>query len=229
MGEFAINVGVIIQARMGSSRLPGKVLRKIGDEVLLGHVLNRVASLHHSVDVIVATSCLAQDDAIDFYCREHKIHCFRGSETNVLERYYQCAVEHGFEHIVRLTADNPFYDSNEMDSLIQMHLDTGADFSHSFASLPIGVGAEIFSFQSLEWSYQKGHEAHHIEHVDEYMLEHPEVFDTHVYQAPPSKRYPGVRLTVDTMKDYERACAIVDLFDNKVSTEKAIQFCLRSA
>jgi len=229
MGEFAIKVGVIIQARMGSTRLPGKVLRKIGNEALLGHVLNRVTSLRYPVDVVVATSCLVQDEAIESYCRERKALCFRGSESHVLERYYQCAVEYGFDHIVRLTADNPFYDSVELDGLIQMHVNTNADFSHSFSSLPIGVGAEIFSFKALETSYKQGHEAHHIEHVDEYMLENPELFDTHVYQAPPSKCYPDIRLTVDNMDDYDKACAIVSFFGTQVSTENAVKFCLHSA
>jgi len=230
MGEFNIKLGVIIQARMGSTRLPGKVLKDIGNRPLLGHVLYRLGHLRHRATVVVATSDLDQDDIIEQFCGDHDVPCFRGSENNVLERYYQCAVKYGFDHIVRLTADNPFTDIKELDGLIQMHLDTKADFSHSFDSLPIGVGAEVFTFQALKQSYEQGHEAHHIEHVDEYMLESPELFNTHVYHASASKCYPDVRLTVDTMDDYKRICAIVGSSKGGlVSTEEAIRFCLHSA
>jgi len=230
MGEFDIKLGIIIQARMGSSRLPGKVLKDIGNKPLLGHILGRLEHLRHQASVVVATSDLDQDDVIEQFCCDHDVLCFRGSEKNVLQRYYQCAVKYGFDHIVRLTADNPFTDIVELDGLIQMHLDTGADFSHSFASLPVGVGAEVFAFQALKQSYEQGHEAHHLEHVDEYMLEHPEVFDTHIYQAPASKCYPDMRLTVDTLDDYKRACAIVAAQENdSVTVDEAIRFCLRSA
>lgn len=230
MGRFEIKLGIIIQARMGSSRLPGKVLKDIGDRPLLGYVLCRLEYLKHPAIVVVATSDLDQDGAIEQFCREHGALCFQGSERNVLQRYYRCAVEYGFDHIVRLTADNPFTDIEELDGLIQLHLDRGADFSHSFASLPVGVGAEIFTFQTLQQSYEQGHEAHHLEHVDEYMLEHTELFDTHIYRAPVAKHYPDIRLTVDTPDDYERACAIVENSKGSlVSTEEAIRFCLRSA
>jgi len=230
MEGFAIKLGIVIQARMGSSRLPGKVLKEIGGIPLLGHVLSRLEHLHHQADIVVATSDLDQDDAIAQFCRDHGVLCFRGSERNVLQRYYQCAVEYGFDQVVRLTADNPFTDIEELNGLIQMHLDSDADFSHSFASLPVGVGAEVFTFQTLRRSYENGHEPHHIEHVDEYMLELPEIFDTQIYQAPSSKRFPNIRLTVDTQEDYEKACAIIEASGtNFPTTQQAIEFCLRSA
>jgi len=215
---------------MGSTRLPGKVLKTIGDEPLLTHVLHRLKLLRHKAIIVVATTDQSQDDVIEEYCQNLDVLCFRGSEKNVLQRYYLCAVEYGLDHIVRLTADNPFTDIDELDGLIQMHLNTESDFSHSFASLPIGVGAEVFTFNALKESYEQGHEAHHLEHVDEYMLEHPELFDTHIYQAAVSKGYPEIRLTVDTMEDYKKACLIVESFGSSlVSVEEAIQFCLRSA
>ncbi len=215
---------------MGSIRLPGKVLKVMGNKPLLGHVLHRLKHLRHQATAVVATSNSAQDDAIEQFCRSHGVLCFRGSERNVLQRYYLCAVEHEFDQIVRLTADNPFTDIDELDGLIRMHLETGADFSHSFDSLPVGVGAEIFTFQALKQSYEQGHEAHHIEHVDEYMLEHPELFNTQIYHAPASKCYPDMRLTVDTLDDYQRACAIVEAQESDpVTVEEAIRFCLHSA
>ena len=94
----------------------------------------------------------------------------------MLDRYYQCAIQYGFRHIVRLTGDNPFPDMEELDNLIALHLSAGTDYANSFASLPIGVGAEIFTFEALERSWREGDAPHHLEHVNEYLLEHPEIF-----------------------------------------------------
>ena len=116
-----MSTGVIIQARMGSARLPGKVLRQIGSLPLLGHVVGRLALSKHDIHVVVATSLLPQDDAIAAYCADIKVNCFRGSELDVLDRYYQCAKCHGFDHIIRLTADNPFTDIEDLDRLIEFH------------------------------------------------------------------------------------------------------------
>ena len=84
-----MTIGVIIQARMGSTRLPGKVLRNIGDSPLLGHVLGRMTLSRHDIQIVVATTLLTQDDAITTFCDDLKISCFRGSELDVLDRYYQ--------------------------------------------------------------------------------------------------------------------------------------------
>lgn len=230
MGVPAIRIGIIIQARMGSTRLPGKVLKPVGRRPLLGLVLGRLERLEHAATVVVATTTLAEDDVIEAFCRQQCVECFRGSELNVLQRYFLCAEAHGFDQIVRLTADNPFTDIVELDGLIRMHLDANADFSHSFASLPVGVGAEVFSFAALRESYRCGRALHHLEHVDEYMLENPDVFVTREYLAPNAKRRPEIRLTVDTQVDYARACAIVAAAGNDFpTTREAIEYCSQSA
>ena len=140
---------------MGSTRLPNKVLKPIGHLPLLGHVLGRLELAKHQLIIVVATSNQLQDDAIEAYCKEAGASCFRGDEQDVLDRYYQCAKQYQFEHIVRLTADNPFTDIEELDSLIDLHLQQGYAFTHSFSQLPIGVGAEIFSFEALEKAGKK--------------------------------------------------------------------------
>lgn len=215
---------------MGSTRLPGKVLRLIGHLPLLGHVLGRLALARHKVKVVVATSTLPQDDAIAAYCESAKVSCFRGSEPDVLDRYYQCARQHGFSHIVRLTADNPFTDIEELDRLIDLHLQQGNAFTHSFPQLPIGVGAEIFSFEALERSWLEGHAPHHREHVDEYLLENPQTFKTDQLRIPVAKRSPELRLTVDTEEDWRKADTLVRQGgDAWLSTERIIELCLASA
>ncbi|HLP97549.1 MAG TPA: glycosyltransferase family protein [Sideroxyarcus sp.] len=230
MGDIEISLGIIIQARMGSTRLPGKILRLIGDKVLLDHVLSRLRRLKHLATIVVATSDTPQDDTVVEFCRKRSTECFRGSEANVLERYYQCAQHYNFNQIVRLTADNPFTDIEELDNLIALHLASDSDFSHSFGALPIGVGAEIFTFPALKASYREGSAPHHLEHVDEYLLEHPERFKTTLLQVSGIKNQPQLRLTVDTLEDHRKACFITQHAAREyVTTEEAIELCSRFA
>src|SRR5262245_23784116 len=126
---------------MGSTRLPGKVLKPIGGVPLLEYIVRRLARLTHPAQTVVVLSHTPQDDVVEAFCRERAIDCYRGSEQNVLERYYGCARSRGFMQIVRLTADNPFTDIEELDRLIELHLSSRSDFTHSFRALPVGVGA----------------------------------------------------------------------------------------
>lgn len=216
-------IGIIIQARMGSTRLPEKILKPVGHRVLLGHIVERLRRLKTPALPVFATSIEGRDDAVERFCREAGVACFRGSEPDVLDRYYRCAVEHGFTQVVRLTGDNPFPDMEELDRLIALHLEENADFSHSFLVLPIGVGAEIFTCEALEASWREGMAPHHREHVDEYLLENPGRFRTLVLDAVPSKHRPEVRLTVDTEADYRKACYIVEhASSDPAPTEEAI-------
>ena len=214
---------------MGSIRLPGKVLRPINGRPLLGHVLDRAARLTHPARTVVATTIDPRDDPIVQFCKERHTEVFRGDEANVLDRYYQCARTYAFDHIVRLTADNPFTDIVELDRLIDLHLSLQADFSYSFPVLPIGVGAEIFRFGSLEDSARYSTEPHHFEHVDEYMIEHPEHFKSVQLDAVTAKQFPQVRLTVDDETDYRRACHIAERAGGQVTTEQAIALCSQFA
>lgn len=215
---------------MGSTRLPGKVLRPVGHLPLLGHVLGRLSQASHRVDVVVATSVLSQDDAIASYCETNQVRCYRGSEMDVLDRFYQCARRFTFEQIVRLTADNPFTDIEELDRLIDLHLHDANAFTHSFGKLPVGVGAEIFSFEALERSWREGTEPHHREHVDEYLLEHPEVFKTGALDIPARKINSNLRLTVDTEADWQLADGLARQAGGAwLTTDRIIELCSLSA
>ena len=222
--------GIIIQARTGSTRLPGKILKVINDRTLLDHIIDRLQELSIEATVVIATSTLRGDDAVERFCKEKGVCCFRGSESNVLNRYYECAKEYGFDHIVRLTADNPFVDVEEVERLITYHMEQGNDFTESFSQLPIGVGAEIFSFAALEEDMKKATMPHHFEHVDEYILENMELFKTGILSVPERKNRPEVLLTVDTQADYEKACYIAAHSKSGLATtEEAISLCLQYA
>lgn len=213
---------------MGSTRLPGKTLQLIVGRSLLGHILGRLDTLRHPARIVVATGDTPRDDVVAAFCAEHGVDCFRGSEQDVLARYYECARSRAFGHVVRLTGDNPFTDIDELDRLIEFHLAGGHDFSCSFEDLPVGVGAEIFTFSALKRSFLEGHAPHHREHVDEYILENRDLFRIGRLAIPERKRHPEVRLTVDTSDDLRRARFIAEHAAGPwPTTEEAIELCLR--
>ncbi len=223
-----MTIGIIIQARVGSNRLPGKVLKKIGDKNILEHILFRLSKLKTKVIIIIATSILEGNNKIENFCNEKNIICFRDSEKNVLKRYYNCAKKFNFEHIIRLTGDNPFTDIEELEKLIKLHLQTNADYSRTSIFLPKGVGSEIFTFEALKTSYRNGHKDNHKEHVNEYIEENKNLFKISILEIKNEKNRPDISLTVDTNDDYKKACFIIkNTRDEYITTQEAIKLCLQ--
>jgi spore coat polysaccharide biosynthesis protein SpsF len=222
-----MTIGIIIQARMGSQRLPGKIIKKIGHHSILEHIIRRLKRLTHKARTIIATSLESQDNIVERFCRANNIHCFRGDHENVLKRYYDCALKNKFENIVRLTGDNPFFDIEEIDRLIDLHLNSNSDLSHSYSVLPMGVGAEVFTFNALEKSILNTKDPYHLEHVDEYILQNPQLFKISILDVQESKNRPDLMLTVDTQKDYQKACFIVEQSKNTyITTQIAINLAI---
>lgn len=211
---------------MGSTRLPCKIVQLIAGIPLLDHIFGRLESMRHTARIVVATGSDSRDDFVAEFCAAREVECFRGSEEDVLARYRECARVRELRNIVRLTGDNPFVDVEELDRLIELHMEGAHEFTSSFEELPVGVGAEIFSFAALERSFLEGREAHHREHVDEYILENRALFRTGRLEAPSSKRRPDVRLTVDTPEDLRRAQFVAERASGRwVTTEEAIELC----
>jgi spore coat polysaccharide biosynthesis protein SpsF (cytidylyltransferase family) len=200
-----MSVAAIIQARMGSTRLPGKVLADVAGDVLLAHVVARTRGTRLVDQTVVATTNAPGDDVIAALCDDRDWDCFRGSESDVLDRYYQAGLAYEADHIVRITADCPFVCPHEADRVIARHLDSRADYTHNItvwgSGMPLGTGTEIFTRSALARSWRDGHEAHHREHVDEYVGDHPELFAMERVDAPDHLRRPELRLTVDTPED----------------------------
>lgn len=123
-------IGIVIQARMGSTRLPGKVMKPLCGKPLLGFLLDRIKSFDFDgLNIIVATTTREEDRVIATYCEEKSIRCIRGSERNVFDRYQQVAKVSGLSHIVRLTADNPLVDENVLRCAMDSHLAHAAALS----------------------------------------------------------------------------------------------------
>lgn len=208
---------------MGSSRLPGKILKDFEGKTLLGHILDRLKKLQSAVTTVIATSDLAADDEVQEFCRKNNTICFRGDELNVLKRYCDCAARYQFDQIVRMTGDNPFPDIEELDRLIRFHEEKEMEFSENFSVLPVGVGMEIMSYSALEESLKNASLPKHFEHADEYILDHLAQYRHGTPDVPGCKNKPKVRLTVDTWQDYEKACFIIKQAQSDyVTTEQAI-------
>lgn len=219
-----MRLGIIIQARMGSSRLPGKVLMDFEGKTLLEHIIYRLGRSQSNAEIVIATSNCENDNVVSVFCEKHNVKCFRGDEINVLQRYYDCATYYSFNNIVRMTGDNPFPDVEELDRLIEFHIEKNMQFSENFSMLPIGVGMEIFSYKALEKSMKNAFLPKHFEHADEYILDHIDQFKHGTLKVEDEKNRPDIRLTVDTKWDYEKACYIIkNARTNYITTKQAIE------
>lgn len=197
-------VAAIIQARYGSTRLPGKVLKKLAGQPMLAHVVNRVKPAETINDVIVATTKLPADDGIVQLCRERGWSCFRGSEADVLDRYYRAAFEYQAPIIVRITADCPLIDPRVTDSAVKAHLNSGADYTslNNKSGFPRGLDTEVFSFEALEKAHREARQDYEREHVTPYIYKHPDTFKIQSVRATGKLKRPDLRLTVDTEEDF---------------------------
>jgi len=195
----------VVQARTGSIRLPGKVLRPIAGMPLLAHVVARAQAMAGLDLVVVATSTSPGDDEIDALCRANGWPCFRGDENDVLRRYTDASRWADADHVMRITADCPLVCPIEGQRVIDRHLKRGADFTHNVtiwgSGMPLGTGVELFTRATLERSDAEGRAPHHREHVDEWAGDHRDDLVFECVPAPPELARPGLRLTIDTAAD----------------------------
>jgi spore coat polysaccharide biosynthesis protein SpsF len=195
-------VTAIIQARMGSTRLPGKVLKQVLGKPLLSYMIERVRDAKTVSDIIVATTLNSEDDAIFELCRQLGVLVFRGSEENVLERFYRAAQTYGVTTVMRLTADCPLIDPDLLDELAEFYFQGGYDYASNclHPTLPDGLDAEVFSLRALEAAYGNAFLPSHLEHVTPYILENAEIFKIGNWTY--HKDLSGLRWTVDRPEDF---------------------------
>lgn len=199
-----MKVVAIIQARMGSTRLPGKVLKKVLGKPLLAYQLERVGRSTKIDEIVVATTCHSGDNPIISLCQELDIAWYRGSEEDVLDRYFRTAMIARADIIVRLTADCPLIDPFQIDKVIETYLQH--DHPYRFVSntlkrtFPRGLDTEVFSFGALKKTHQEAINPIDREHVTRYMLHHPDLFP--FVNVSSSTNYSHHRWTVDTIEDY---------------------------
>lgn len=209
------NIHIIIQARMRSARLYGKVLLPLGNKPVLWHVVNRCKKAKLQDKIIVATSNKKTDDAIQEFCNNNDVPVFRGDEQNVLKRYYDTAHKFHSTNIVRITADCPLIDPNIIDLCIKTFQNNNCDYASNTLerTFPRGLDVEIFSFKTLEKAYQNAQNLYEQEHVTPYIWENKSnEFTVQNIIAPKEYHYPHIRLTLDTEKDYALLKIIYDTF-----------------
>ncbi|MGD0005811.1 MAG: glycosyltransferase family protein [Anaerolineaceae bacterium] len=206
------NTVAIIQGRMASSRLPGKILLDIAGKPMLAHVVERARRAKTVDQVVVATTTQLEDDAVEAYCRKHGIAVFRGSLNDVLDRFYQAALAFRADVIVRLTADCPLVDPQLLDQVVEEFLRAGVDFCCNRLppplkrTYPIGLDVEVCTFQALERAWKEAKEPHEREHVMPYLYDCPGRFK--ILRVDYEKDYGEMRWTVDTPQDLELVCQI---------------------
>jgi spore coat polysaccharide biosynthesis protein SpsF len=197
-----MTIGCIVQARMGSSRLPGKVMMDVEkDKPVLHYVISQLRYCKLIDKLIVATTTLSEDDKIVKYCKELGVDSFRGSAQNVLDRYYQCAKKFSITTIVRIPSDKPLIDPEIVDSVIDKFRLNSYDYVINFSppTFPSGTEVEVFSFKALETAWKNAVLPSEKEHVTSYIDNHKEKFKIfNVMQPEDLSRY---RWAVDRMED----------------------------
>jgi len=203
---------IISQARMTSSRLPGKVLRNVLGKSLLEYQIERLRCVSSVDDIVIATTVNASDDPIVKLCEKLQVSTFRGSEHDVLARYYNAAMEHGADVVVRVTSDCPVIDPNVVEKVVQFYLAQMSDYDYVSNNLvrtyPRGMDTEIFPFRILREAF--------VEAIDQPEREHVTPF---IYLQPRRYRLGNVafekdeshhRWTVDTPEDFELINKIIE-------------------
>lgn len=206
----------IIQARMGSSRLRGKIMAEIAGDPMLMHVIRRT-EYSEKIDMIaIATSLSADDDTVEEFCIKKNISFFRGSLNDVLDRYYQAAQYFGADIVVRLTADCPLLDPKIIDKVIDTFVRGSYDYVSNCrlaATYPDGLDTEVFWFKVLKNAWQNATLKSEREHVTPFIYNHPELFSLgNVRNAVDLSSH---RWTVDELQDLEFVKKIYEYFKNR--------------
>lgn len=225
--ELQMKIVGIVQARMESTRLPGKVMKMIATKPAIQHIVERIRQSTMIDELVVATSTNVADDVLANYCTLEKINVFRGSQDNVLERFYLCATKYQADVVIRMTGDNTLVDAKIIDNGIRHFLQNNNDYESYCGGLPLGMTIEIFTYAALKKAYEEAEDGECIEHVTPYIYRNPQLFQI---EAVDESNYweinsnflkkvgvepKKLRWTMDTEKDYLLIQEIYSTFAKK--------------
>jgi len=218
MNNPSDKIVAIIQARMGATRLPGKVLMKINGIPLLKYQIERIQRSKLIDEIVIATTLKAEDDSIGELCKKNSIECFRGSENDVLDRYHSCAKKYKADIIVRCTGDCPLIDSLVIDKTIKLLIKHNADFSANTVppekrSFPEGSDVEVFTMRALERAHLKCNDPHDREHVTFYFWRYDNGFKIELLNN--EEDFSNYRYTIDYPEDFD----VLSFLINEISRE----------
>lgn len=203
-----MNTIAIVQARMSSTRLPGKVLKLLAGKPVLDHVVRRVQQCKNISKVVVATSIDESDTLIQSWCEENNIICYRGSLNDVLDRFYQAAKIYNAKNILRITADCPVIDYTILDEVIERHQQGDYDYYGLKGDFPDGLDCTVLSYKALSTAWFNAKLYSEREHVGPYIEKHPELFKLGGYEK--FKNLSHLRWTLDEPNDYDFLKIIFD-------------------
>ena len=224
-----MKISAIIQARMSSERLPGKVLKKIGKYSMFEIMIRRLKKAKMIDKIIVATTYCREDNKIVDFCKKKKIFCFRGSNWDSLKRYYDAAKKYKLKKIVRLTADCPLIDYKIIDNMITKFNSENIDYLSNTcpypSTFPDGSDCEIFNFKTLKISHKKAYLPSDREHVTFFMWNKKKRFKSKRFDR--KKSLWNYRYTVDYKDDLKLIRSIYDKHKERIfdlSTEEIVKF-----
>ena len=194
-------VTAILQGRLGSTRLPGKVFLPLLGKPVMQHVYERILHSENIDRVIVATTTLERDDPIVHLFDGLGVPVFRGSEADPLDRYYRTATHYGLSHVVRVMADCPLMDPQVVDEVIEMYFDGDYDLCYLGGEFPVGLDTKVFSYEALEKCAKEAQETLEREHITTFMSNNPHLFKIGAY-----KKFKGLlhhRWVMDHEADYK--------------------------
>ena len=200
-----MNKAVITQARVGSTRLPGKIMKKILGKTVLIHDLERIKEMKTINKIVVATTDLEKDDIIVKTVKRYNknIGIYRGSESDVLDRYCKAAKEFNADVIVRITSDCPLVDPRISDLVVEAFLKNESDYccNNIPRTYPHGLDTEAFSFEALERAWREARKPYEREHVTPYIIENPDKFK--IINVKKNVDLSHLRWTLDYSEDFE--------------------------
>jgi spore coat polysaccharide biosynthesis protein SpsF len=197
-----MNVVAIIQARTGSTRLPNKIFCNLSGHSLLYHVVDRLRPSKEINKIVIATTTSPKDNSVEEWSRNNLVDCFRGSEENVLKRYYEAAKKFKADIIIRVTADDPFKDFRIIDKAIKILKKNEFDFicNNSPVSFPEGLDIEVLTMNALSKSFYNSTSSFEQEHVTQYIHQNKLLFK--IFNIKNDKDLSHYRWTIDTNEDY---------------------------
>ena len=211
-----MTVGCIIQARMGSTRLPGKVLLELKDDkTVLDYVINQLSFCKTIDKIIVATTTLTEDNDIVNFCKNNNIEYFRGNAKNVLDRHYQCAKKYSFSTIIRMPSDKPLLDPTVVDNIVKIFNSKSYDYITNFlpSTTPGGTEVEVFSFESLKKSWNDAELPSEKEHVTNHMYNNKNKFS--IFNVKNERDLSRFRWVIDREEDYILVKKIISKIDKE--------------
>jgi len=198
----------IIQARMGASRLPNKMLLHLHGYPVVEWIYRRVNEASRIDQIVFAIPDTAQDDVLAWYLKSLGAELYRGSETDLVDRFYQTARQYQATKVVRICADNPLICASEIDRLVDFFSNNPSDYAYNHIPknnhYPDGLGAEICSMNLLQEVHKQSTEPAHREHLFNYIWDHPTQYKICTLEPPTGLAHPQLKLDLDTAEDYKK-------------------------